>query len=79
MCRASGEQRKRIGPATSSAVAIRPTGMVAAIRSRPPSPKADQLISVSTQPGATQLTVTSGAHSTHSDFTKAIIAPLVAA
>ena len=37
MCRASAEQRNTIGPAMSRASATRPSGIVAAIRSRPPS------------------------------------------
>ena len=37
MCRASGEQRNTTGPAMSSAVATRPSGMPASTRSRPPS------------------------------------------
>ncbi len=36
MCRASSEQRNTIGPAMSRGAAMRPTGMVAAMRSRPP-------------------------------------------
>src|SRR5262245_11060184 len=80
MCRASSEQRKTIGPAMSRGAAIRLTGIVAAIRSRPPSANGCSHISVSTQPGATLFTVmprfpNSGA----SDLTREIIAPFDAA
>ena len=79
MCRASALQRKRIGPAMSSGGGIRWSGIVAAIRSRPPPAYGSALISVSTHPGATQLTVMSGAHSIASDLVIAMRAPLVAA
>jgi hypothetical protein len=55
-------------------------GMFASIRARPPSAYGSSVISVSTQPGATQFTVMSRfASSMHSDFTKEIIAPFEAA
>ena len=64
----------------SRAVATRPTGMAAAILSRPSLSRACATISVSTQPGATALTVISRfASSTASDFTNEIIAPFDAA
>ena len=53
--------------------------MVAAIRARPSPAKAGMHMSVSTQPGATQLTRMSGAHSIASDLVSAMTAPLVAA
>src|SRR5262249_48128294 len=81
MWRARSDARKRIGPAMSSAVATRPMGIEPTIfansrRSR----KGAADISVSTHPGATQLTVTpDGPSSDASDFVNAIIPPLDAA
>ncbi len=60
MLAASSEQRNTIGPAISSGVATRPTGIVASIRFLPSKPSASYVmadISVSTQPGATESTV----------------------
>src|SRR5690606_6491302 len=80
MCRARSEHRKTIGPATSSADAMRPSGMPAAMRSRPPPANGTAHISVSTQPGATQFTVLPrGASSIAMLLTNEITAPLVAA
>jgi hypothetical protein len=53
--------------------------MVAAIRALPSPAYGPALISVSTHPGATQLTVISGAYSIASDLVIEISAPLVAA
>src|ERR1051326_9251555 len=79
MCRASGEHRNTIGPATSSALATRPSGIVRSIAARPSPAYGFADISVSTHPGATQFTVSFGASSTASDFVSAMTAPLVAA
>src|SRR6267143_215141 len=79
MCRANGEQRNRIGPATSSAVATRPRGIVFSSFPRPPAAYGFADISVSTHPGATQFTVIRGASSTARDFANEITAPFVAA
>ena len=79
MCLASGEQRNKMGPATSSALATRRRGIVFSIASRPPPAYVFADISVSTHPGATQFTVTFGASSTASDFVIEMTAPLVAA
>ena len=68
-----------MGPATSSTVATRPSGIDASMRSRPAA-MGFATISVSTQPGATQLTVMPrGASSTATLLVRAIIAALVAA
>ena len=65
--------------AMSSALAIRPIGMVFRMRSRFSGLNAGALISVSTQPGATQFTTRVGAYSMASDLVRAMSAPLVAA
>ena len=54
MWRASAEHRNTIGPATSSALATRPSGIPAAIRLSPSPAYEPAAMSVSTQPGATQ-------------------------
>src|SRR5687767_6333196 len=75
-CRARSEQRNTIGPAMSIAEAIRPIGIVRRIRSFASPPNAGTDMSVSTQPGATELTVMSrGASSIANDFTNEMIAP----
>src|SRR6185503_1459294 len=66
-CRARSLQRKRIGPAMSSGGGIRRSGMVASTRPRPSPAKAGMHISVSTQPGATQVTRMAGAEWTACD------------
>ena len=69
-----------MGPATSSGLATRPRGMEASMRARSSPWYAGAAISVSIQPGATQLTVIPrGASSTQKPFTREIMAPLVAA
>ena len=69
-----------MGPAMSRALAMRPIGMDAAARSRPPASITAATISVSTQPGATLFTVIPrGASSIASDFTNEIVAPFAAA
>ncbi len=68
-----------MGPAMSSALAIRPIGMLSWIRWRFSGVKAGALISVSTQPGATQFTTRVGAYSMASDLVSEMRAPLVAA
>src|SRR5213079_1881345 len=83
MCRARSQQRNTIGPATSSALATRPNGIVCSL-SLFPAPVSRSYgcrdISVSTHPGATQFTpIWRGASSTPSDFVRAMTAPLVAA
>ena len=50
-----------MGPATSAAVAARPSGMVVAMRAPSGPWRLPALMSVSTQPGATQLTAIPGA------------------
>ncbi len=58
---------------------MRPSGMAASIRSRPPA-IGRSTISVSIHPGATQLTVTSrAASSTATDLVSETRAPLLAA
>ena len=80
MWRARSLQRKRIGPAMSAARG----NPAQRDRARDPLPGAGlvqgpALISVSTQPGATQFTVMDGPHSTQSDLVSEMMAPLVAA
>jgi hypothetical protein len=59
---------------------MRPSGMAASMRARPPPAIGAATISVSIQPGATQLTVIPrGASSTATLLTSEIIAPLLAA
>ena len=80
--RARSEQRNTIGPAISSGVATRPSGMLFSISPFPLPPSrlnGFSHISVSTHPGATQLTAIRGASSPASDFVRAMAAPLVAA
>ncbi len=77
--RASREARKTTGPAMSSGVAMRPSGMPASASFRPGPDSAAAVMSVSTQPGATELTRTRGASSTAQERVAAIIAPLLAA
>ena len=79
---ARSEHRNTIGPATSSAPATRPRGIVPSISCLPlPPPLANGFahISVSTHPGATQFTLMPGASSTASDLVNEITAPFVAA
>src|SRR6185437_16703014 len=76
MCRARSLHRNTIGPAISSGEAIRPRGIVRRTRSLPSPAKAGSHISVSTHPGARQLTAMSGAHSIASDLVREISAPL---
>src|SRR5262252_1041659 len=78
---ACGVQRNKIGPAISSGVPTRPSGMVAKTLSRVGgSFNAGADMSVATQPGATQLMyMPSRASSVESPFTMLITAPLVAA
>ena len=68
-----------MGPATSSALAMRPSGMARSIAWRPCA-MGRSTISVSIHPGATQFTVTSrSASSTATDLVKEMSAPLLAA
>src|SRR6267378_3078375 len=66
MFRANREHRNTIGPAISSALPARPSGIVARSAGLALSVAAD--ISVSTHPGATQFTVIWGANSRARDF-----------
>ena len=68
-----------MGPAMSSALATRPSGIPCSMRARPPAAYGSAHISVSTHPGATQLTVMPGAHSMAIYFVIEISAPFVAA
>src|ERR1041385_3447365 len=73
--------RKTIGPAISSGVATRPSGMILLIASCVAlSASASVVISVSTQPGATQLTlIPKPPNSGASDFVNEICPPFDAA
>src|SRR5690606_33364216 len=80
MWRAIGVHRKTMGPATSSAVATRPSGIPALAAARASVRRTEAERSVSTQPGATLFTVIPrGASSTHMDLTSETMAPLDAA
>jgi hypothetical protein len=81
MFSAQCEHRKTMGPAMSSGVATRPTGIVLRIASRSALlEKTSFVMSVSTQPGATQFTLMpDGASSLESDFVNAICPPFDAA
>src|SRR3989442_2841312 len=83
MCPARSEQRNTMGPAQSSWLATRPSGIVRSMSSLPrPAALAYGVadISVSTHPGATQFTlIRRGASSTARDLVNEMTAPLVAA
>src|SRR5258708_20464091 len=75
-CRASAEHRNTIGPAMSSAEAMRPSGMLADIFVRPSLAIGATTISVSTHPGATEFHVMPcGASSVVSDLVNQMTAP----
>src|SRR2546425_1150377 len=80
---ARSEQRNTMGPAQSSGLATRPSGIVRSMSSLPrPASLAYGVadISVSTHPGATQFTlIRRGASSTARDLVNEMTAPLVAA
>src|SRR5258706_15111670 len=75
---ARSEATKRIGPATSSAVAARPSGIAAATIFCPALESSTALdMSVATHPGATEFTrIPYGANSVARPLVSAIIAPL---
>src|SRR5258706_9205770 len=81
ICRAHSLHRKTIGHPISSGEATRPTGIESSIDLRKfGSAKTSAHMSVSTQPGATELTLMpKGPSSAASDFVKAICPPFEAA